>query len=422
MSSAAPERWTLTPLSNLGVFSRGRGISKSETVSAGIPCIRYAEIYTDYDICIRSFKSFISPVSAESSKKLNQNDIIFAGSGETVEDIGKSVAFILDCEAYVGGDSIVLSPRSDVDSTFLSYQLNDDIRRKQLRKLGQGSSVIHIYSSGLQEVVVNLPPLPEQKKIASILSSVDEVIENTQKQIDKLQDLKKATMNELLTKGIGHTEFKDSELGRIPKSWEVSFLDDVTKRGSGHTPAKQNPLYWDGGIKWVSLADSGRLDNGFIYETDKEISEQGLENSSAVLHPMGTVVLSRDAGVGKSAVLAEEMAVSQHFMAWRCGNLTDSWFLYYWMQQAKPTFEAIAIGSTIKTIGLDYFKKLKIAHPPLEEQRSIAAKLRSVDKCIEVNRRKRSQTQSLKKSLMQDLLTGKVRVTVNLWHQMSWTR
>ena len=67
----------------------------------------------------------------------------------------------------------------------------------------------------------NFPPLPEQKKIASILTSVDEVIENTQKQIDKLQDLKKATMNELLTKGIGHTEFKDSELGRIPKSWEV---------------------------------------------------------------------------------------------------------------------------------------------------------------------------------------------------------
>ena len=75
------------------------------------------------------------------------------------------------------------------------------------------------------------PPLPEQKKIASILTSVDEVIENTQKQIDKLQDLKKATMNELLTKGIGHTEFKDSELGRIPKSWEVILGNCKFKRG-----------------------------------------------------------------------------------------------------------------------------------------------------------------------------------------------
>ena len=74
---------------------------------------------------------------------------------------------------------------------------------------------------------IPIPPLPEQKKIASILTSVDEVIENTQRQIDKLQELKKATMNELLTKGIGHTEFKDSELGRIPKSWEVKRLGEI---------------------------------------------------------------------------------------------------------------------------------------------------------------------------------------------------
>ena len=79
------------------------------------------------------------------------------------------------------------------------------------------------------EIEILSPPLPEQKKIASILTSVDEVIENTQKQVDKLQDLKKATMNELLTKGIGHTEFKDSELGRIPKRWEVKRLGDVSK-------------------------------------------------------------------------------------------------------------------------------------------------------------------------------------------------
>ena len=276
-----------------------------------------------------------------------------------------------------------------------------------------GSGIKNIDKSFLFDLYLQIPPLPEQKKIASILTSVDEVIENTQKQIDKLQDLKKATMNELLTKGIGHTEFKDSELGRIPKSWEVHFLDDVTKRGSGHTPAKQNPSYWNGGIKWVSLADSSRLDKGFIYETDKEISEDGLANSSAVLHPKGTVVLSRDAGVGKSSVLAEEMAVSQHFMAWRCENLTDSWFLYYWMQKAKPIFEAVAIGSTIKTIGLGYFKQLKLAYPPFEEQKSIATKLLSIDEHIDKLKSKLSQTQSLKKSLMQDLLTGKVRVIVN---------
>jgi type I restriction enzyme S subunit len=220
-------------------------------------------------------------------------------------------------------------------------------------------------------------------------------------------------MTELLTKGIGNKDFKESELGKIPKSWEVCLLDDLTKRGSGHTPAKKNPSYWNGGIKWVSLADSSRLDNRFIFETSIEISEEGLANSSAVLHSKGTVILSRDAGVGKSAVLAEEMAVSQHFMAWDCKNEVDNWFLYYWMQESKPLFEIIAIGSTIKTIGLDYFKKLKIACPSLKEQKLIASKLLSVDECIDKLKSKLIKNQSLKKSLMQDLLTGKVRVTLN---------
>jgi len=194
-----PKSWEVYALSEIGTFSKGRGVSKKETLLEGVPCLRYAEIYTVYDFYIKTFESFISPITAESSRKLIKNEIIFAGSGETVEDIGKSVAFTLDCDAYVGGDSVVFSPRNGLDSIFLSYQLNDNIRRRMLRKLGQGSSVIHIYSSGLQEVLVSLPPLSEQKKIASILISMGEAIEEKLKEIRKLKSLKKSLMQDLLT-------------------------------------------------------------------------------------------------------------------------------------------------------------------------------------------------------------------------------
>ena len=146
----------------------------------------------------------------------------------------------------------------------------------------------------------------------------------------------------------------------IPDGWKYDLLETFAKRCSGHTPNKKHSEYWDGGIKWVSLSDSSSLDNGYIFKTDKEISEEGIKNSSAVVHPQGTVILSRDAGVGKSAVMAEPMAVSQHFIAWYCDNkkTLNTWFFYNWLQVMKPEFERQAVGSTIKTIGLPYFKKL----------------------------------------------------------------
>lgn len=198
----------------------------------------------------------------------------------------------------------------------------------------------------------------------------------------------------------------------IPTGWKYDLLDKFATRCSGHTPSKSFPEYWNGGIKWISLADSFRLDQGHVYETDKKISQAGIANSSAELHPAETVVLSRDAGIGKSGVMAEPMAVSQHFIAWKCDNSEklNSWFLYNWLQLNKVEFERQAVGSTIKTIGLPYFKKLKIAVPPYPEQKKIAQILSTWDKAIEVTEQLLASSQQQKKALMQQLLTGKKRL------------
>lgn len=198
----------------------------------------------------------------------------------------------------------------------------------------------------------------------------------------------------------------------IPTGWKYDLLDKFATRCSGHTPSKSFPEYWDGGIKWISLADSSRLDKGYVFETDKEISEVGIANSSAELHPAETVVLTRDAGIGKSGVMAVPMAVSQHFIAWKCDNKEklNSWFLYNWLQLNKAEFERQAVGSTIKTIGLPYFKKLKIAVPPYIEQKKIAQILSTWDKAITTNEQLLANSQQQKKAIMQQLLTGKRRL------------
>lgn len=198
----------------------------------------------------------------------------------------------------------------------------------------------------------------------------------------------------------------------VPAGWSYDLLDKFAVRCSGHTPSKSFPEYWGGGVKWISLADTPKLDRGYIYETEKELSLEGIKNSSAEIHPAETVVLSRDAGVGKAGVMAVPMAVSQHFVAWRCDNERGlhSWFLYNWLQFHQKEFERQAVGSTIKTIGLPYFKKLKIAIPPFSEQKKIAHVLSTWEKAINITERMLANSQRYKKALIQQLLTGKRRL------------
>ena len=204
--------------------------------------------------------------------------------------------------------------------------------------------------------------------------------------------------------------YKLTEVGVIPVDWESPLLDSIAKRGSGHTPNKRHSEYWNGDIKWVSLKDSDELDKLYIEETAVSITTAGINNSSAVVHPAGTVILSRDAGVGKSSIMKCDMAVSQHFMAWQCSLKLNNIFLYYWLQSKKPEFERIAMGSTIKTIGLAYFRALKSPLPPLPEQHAIAAALSDVDKLLTKLDELIAKKRDLKQATMQQLLTGKMRL------------
>lgn len=145
-------------------------------------------------------------------------------------------------------------------------------------------------------------------------------------------------------------------IGELPSDWEVELLDNIAERKSGHTPDKKIEEYWNGNIPWISLKDLSRLNKGFVYETTDFTTNEGIKNSSAVLLPQGTIVISRDATVGKVGILAEEMATSQHFINYICGDRLNNVYLYYHLLFRNHIFERIATGSTIKTIGLSFFK------------------------------------------------------------------
>ena len=295
---------------------------------------------------------------------------------------------------------------------YLNYLFLGNLHGRWLRKFIEVGARAHGSLSINENDLLALPvPLPsgknsvaEQQKIAGCLSSVDDVIAAQARKLDALKTHKKGLMQQLFPReGETQPRLRFPEFQNVGK-WEVRKLDDLAKRGSGHTPSKSHPEYYNGGIKWVSLADSKRLDNGLISETAVEISEEGIQNSSAVLHPGGTVVISRDAGIGKSAVMSEPMAVSKHFIAWTCKpRLLSNWFLYHLLQNTKPHFERAATGSTIKTIGLQFFADLAFRVPSLSEQQRIADCLSSLDKLIDAETKKLEALRNHKKGLMQQL-------------------
>ena len=267
-----------------------------------------------------------------------------------------------------------------------------------------GSGQPLVTGGQLKVVILHLPETSEQQKIADCLSSLDELITLHTQKLDSLKTRKNGLMQQLFpAEGETVPKLRFAEFQGAGE-WEERKLENLAKRGSGHTPSKSYAEYYNGGIKWVSLADTNRLDNGLILDTTKQISELGIKNSSAVLYPLGTVILSRDAGVGKSAVIGCPMAVSQHFIAWVCHpSQLHNWFLYYVLQNNKPLFERVAMGSTIKTIGLPFFVKMLIVIPSLPEQQKIASCLSSLDELITAQTQKLATLKTHKKGLMQGL-------------------
>jgi type I restriction enzyme S subunit len=190
--------WEVKRLGCMGTFLKGSGVKKDEAMSGDLPCVRYGELYTHHNDVVRVFNSRVSPLVAVGATPLRKGDILFAGSGETKEEIGKSVAFVHDCEAYAGGDIVILRPDAS-DADFLGYYLNSVPIQKQKASRGQGDAVVHISAASLAAIELAMPSVPEQTAIAAALTEMDAELEVLEQRLAKTRALKQGVMQELLT-------------------------------------------------------------------------------------------------------------------------------------------------------------------------------------------------------------------------------
>ncbi len=190
--------WETKRLGELGPFAKGRGIKRDDVSNEGLPCIRYGELYTQYQDYILKVTSRIPPSIAATALPIKTGDLLFAGSGETAEEIGRCAAYLGEEQAYAGGDVIVLTP-SGHNSMYLGHLMNSSIVSAQKARMGQGDAVVHIYINNLAQVQIELPSITEQNAIASVLSDIDAEIIALEQRRDKTRAIKQGMMQQLLT-------------------------------------------------------------------------------------------------------------------------------------------------------------------------------------------------------------------------------
>lgn len=320
----------------------------------------------------------------------------------------------------------VLTANKMSDSNFLYQSILSDNVTRQIEGLVAGSNYPAISSANVKNLEVLAPPLPEQQKIATILSSVDEVIEKTRAQIDKLKDLKTGMMQELLTKGVGvdgvpHTEFKDSPVGRIPVEWDVVHLESlVSIIESGWSP--QCDSVPAKGCEWAVLKTTAVSWDGFDFTANKKLPDE-LEPRPKIQVEVHDILITRAGPAERVGVVSyvehvpRRIMLSDKLIRIKAHHNQNPQFLSFWLSTefVRNYFSQRTTGlaQSQTNISQDILKSLLCVVPPLAEQETISSTISALEKQLMTKRNILSHYEKMKKALMQDLLTGKVRVTPN---------
>lgn len=249
-----------------------------------------------------------------------------------------------------------------------------------------------------------LPSLQEQQAIASALSDFDEHIDNLTELIEKKKTIRNGALEDLVS-GRTRIEGFDDE-------WKKTTLDDCAYIFQGGTPRTTNADYWNGDIVWVTPSEITKLKGMYISNSERKITKAGLQNSSAQILPVGTILLCTRATIGELAIATKLMTTNQGFKNFVCKDGVDNIFMAYLLMTLKEVMISKAIGTTFLEISKKVLKAIEIVIPEYREQEAIASILTAMDEEIEAFEEEKEKMIQIKEGAMDDLLTGRVRLKV----------
>lgn len=284
------------------------------------------------------------------------------------------------------------------DARFLAYCIQN--KMKIMAEKTQGTSIKGVTVENIAQMEIELPPQEEQTAIAEALSDIDNLISSQQKLIEKKKAIKQGTMQELLT--------GKKRLPGFSGKWTNTTLGRCfSKIVGGGTPSRAISEFWNGEIPWATVKDFATFNP---YKTQEYISEAGLNHSSTHLIPKGTLITSTRMGIGKIVIYYVDVAINQDLKALFVSDDVSKEYIYHLFGMVGKIIESLGNGSTVKGIRIEQLKNLSIVLPKKNEQQAIAQVLSDMDSEIEQLEKKLAKYQQIKQGMMQELLTGRIRL------------
>ena len=344
---------------------------------------------------------------------LSKNDLLIAMT-EQAQGLLGSALFVPEDNLYLHNQrlgKVQIQSNDEICSEFLYLTFNSPFARKQITEQSTGTKVKHTSPDKLKSIICLLPPLPEQQKIAKILSTWDRAISTTERLIDNSTQQKKALMQQLLT---GKKRLLDESGNRFEGEWESRLFKNILKldRGSSPRPIVKYMTDSEDGVNWIKIGDT-KGEGLYINSTKERITKEGAEKSRKVFK--GEVVLSNSMSYGKPYILNID------------GYIHDGWFVIRNFEKSidvkfliqilsseliQKQYKRLAAGGVVSNISSELVYAVKVNLPSIPEQQKIATVLTNADKEIELLEQQLADLQQEKKALMQVLLTGKKRVVV----------
>jgi len=395
-----PSDWKVSMLGNIGTFTKGAPLSKADITETGTPFVLYGELYTTYnEVTYKIYRH--TKRSVDSLYYSNVGDVIIPTSGETAEEIATACCIMVPGVILAGDLNIYRA--NGFDGRYVSYVINHVVNR-QIADVAQGISIIHVNAKELKKIEIHYPDLSEQKAIADTLDTIDIHIANLTELIEKKKAIRDGALEDLVS---GRTR-----LAGYTDVWNKTTIGACTEIFQGGTPSTANNRFWGGSVIWVTPSEITKLPTMYIDDSERKITEEGLQNSSAKLLPAGTILLCTRATIGDLAIARKPMTTNQGFKNLVCNPDVHNVFFAYLLRTLKPIMLSLAIGTTFLEISKRNLSSIEISIPDYPEQEAIAAVLTAMDDEIITLEDERDKMIQIREGAMDDLLTGRVRLSI----------